>query len=401
MINAVALSIIITQTAIAVYLFNTLKLKNNFEKYLNAILVILFFHLGTKLFFLVGLKNTLLYSKNASGFSLSYGPLLYIITTTYVRKWLPRKVKLMHLLPFVICTLIYFVNCAGCLGHALPSSFMITYSAVYQWVMIVSMTVYPFLSLRELKKHTGADETIAMPGVRLLRQFAIVLLAGIATGVGAVIYYLIKTGHVFDMCIVIHLYLAAMPVLILRYKMQILGTTATAPVKQSAAESVKETINIISQHGSIINVPVHEEIAANINIAEKKYTKSGVDEKMLDKYEEALKLFMKKTKIYLEPEISLEQLAAKTNIPKHHLTQLLNERFGKNFYTFINEHRITEAMEKLQHDRNLNILSLAYDCGFNSKSSFNTYFKKVTGLTPSAYRKEHNPSHMAEAEQMA
>jgi AraC-like DNA-binding protein len=74
---------------------------------------------------------------------------------------------------------------------------------------------------------------------------------------------------------------------------------------------------------------------------------------------------------------------------RHHLTQLLNEKLEKNFYSFINEYRIGEAIDRLNDPAlQVNILSLAFDCGFNSKSSFNNYFKKITGSTPTAYRKQ-------------
>jgi AraC-like DNA-binding protein len=74
---------------------------------------------------------------------------------------------------------------------------------------------------------------------------------------------------------------------------------------------------------------------------------------------------------------------------RHHLTQLLNEKVEKNFYTFINEYRIGEAIDRLNDPSlQVNILSLAFDCGFNSKSSFNNYFKKITGHTPTSYRKQ-------------
>lgn len=417
MINAVTLSIIITQTLIAVYLFNTLKLKDHFEKYLNAILVIFFFHVGTKLFLLVGLKNIFLYNNNASGFGLSYGPLLYAVTHNYIRKPLQRKIMVVHMLPFVACTLIYFISCAGYLSHILTPAFIISYSSAYQWVIVASMVIYPILCLQKIKQHTIAYATTVTvnPAAKLLRQLAFVMLGGIATGLLVALYFIIKTGyHVFDLRIVIYTFLAAMPVLILRYKMQVLAS-GTLVVKQSnagnfAANAMAEVVNnaVIDTTPAveIVNAAIQPETlrsaeAGIAGITEKRYIKSGVDDKMMDKYEVTVRQFMQKTKVYLDPEMSLEQLAAKANIPKHHITQLLNERFGKNFYAFINEYRIAEAMERLKTDGNLNILSLAYDCGFNSKSSFNTYFKKVTGLTPSAYKKQYSTHAGVEINEMA
>src|SRR5258705_9829479 len=119
MISIITLSCVIAQTLIAIYLFNILKFKDDFEKTLNAILVILFFHLGTKFFILVILKDPFLYDHNASGFELSYGPLLYIAAHIFTRNQLPMRSVLFHIARFVLCTLIYFVNGVAHLFHTI------------------------------------------------------------------------------------------------------------------------------------------------------------------------------------------------------------------------------------------------------------------------------------------
>ncbi len=70
----------------------------------------------------------------------------------------------------------------------------------------------------------------------------------------------------------------------------------------------------------------------------------------------------------------------------------INIEFNKNFYNYINYHRIRYA-EKFLKDHNKKdetILTIAYNSGFQSKTSFNNYFKKINGMTPSEYRKSHN-----------
>lgn len=92
---------------------------------------------------------------------------------------------------------------------------------------------------------------------------------------------------------------------------------------------------------------------------------------------------------YLNSNLALPELAAKANLSTHHLSQLLNERLGKNFFDFVNEYRIAEVKRKLRDPAfaHLKIEELAYGCGFNSKSAFNTAFRKFTGITPSEFRK--------------
>ncbi|MGC4037628.1 MAG: AraC family transcriptional regulator [Chitinophagaceae bacterium] len=375
MISSIILSCIIAQTLIAIYLVSILKLKTDFEKTLNAILVILFFHLGTKFFILVILKNKFLYENNASGFGLSYGPLLYIATRIFDRKPLAIRAIIYHMMPFVLCTLIYFVNGAGYLFHTISADFINSYAFIYQWFVAVSLLVYPVLSLMQLRNYDGAKNESLTLQSNLLKNISVVMLIGIISGLSGALVHYIRTGfHDFDVRLIPYISLAAIPVLILRYKMKDLNAPVAIALTQ--IEQVPAFVNELSQQDLL---------------PEKRYRKSALDEEMMDKYELSLNKFIQKTKIYLEPEISLEELSAKSGIPKHHLTQLLNERLQKNFYSFINEYRIAEAVEKLKNsNETINILSLAYDCGFNSKSSFNNYFKKVTGFTPSAYRKEHN-----------
>ena len=74
-------------------------------------------------------------------------------------------------------------------------------------------------------------------------------------------------------------------------------------------------------------------------------------------------------------------------IHPNHLSQIINELEGKNFYEFVNQYRIEEFKRLVSFPKNhqFTLLSLAFECGFNSKSSFNRYFKKSTGQTPSQY----------------
>lgn len=123
---------------------------------------------------------------------------------------------------------------------------------------------------------------------------------------------------------------------------------------------------------------------------EKRYQKSGLKESSADKLEKKLKEIMEKEKLYLDESFSLPKLADIMDVSQNHLSQLINERFKQNFYDFVNAYRV-EEFKRLAQDpkkKHLTLLSLAFDAGFNSKSSFNKYFKKMTGQTPSAYVKK-------------
>jgi AraC-like DNA-binding protein len=89
------------------------------------------------------------------------------------------------------------------------------------------------------------------------------------------------------------------------------------------------------------------------------------------------------------PNLSLRALAEQVEIHPNKLSWLLNEKLGKNFNEFINFYRI-EYFKKLalnSENSHISLIGLAYESGFNSKTVFNTYFKKETGMTPKEYLK--------------
>jgi len=111
-----------------------------------------------------------------------------------------------------------------------------------------------------------------------------------------------------------------------------------------------------------------------------------------DKQEMLAKLerVIKEEKPYFKPDLTLNQLAEQCEIPVHHLSQILNTDIKLNFYNYISKLRVEEAKIMLSNPENkkLTILEILYEVGFNSKSVFNTAFKKHTGMTPTAYRKQ-------------
>ncbi len=104
---------------------------------------------------------------------------------------------------------------------------------------------------------------------------------------------------------------------------------------------------------------------------------------------EQLKQLMDEDEIYLNPSLSLRELAQSLQIHPNKLSWLINENLGKNFNEYINSWRLTAFQQKALDPENSNItlLGLAYESGFNSKSVFNEFFKRSTGLTPRAWLK--------------
>ena len=119
----------------------------------------------------------------------------------------------------------------------------------------------------------------------------------------------------------------------------------------------------------------------------RKYQKSGLKPPDMELIVKAMDTLMEGKKLYLDPELTIDQVAGELTIPRHHLTQSLNMVSGKNFYTYINEWRLKAFLRRLDDPKyhDFTLLANAYDCGFNSKSTFNSVFKRTTGVTPSAY----------------
>ncbi|HUX97648.1 MAG TPA: AraC family transcriptional regulator [Bacteroidales bacterium] len=119
-----------------------------------------------------------------------------------------------------------------------------------------------------------------------------------------------------------------------------------------------------------------------------KYARSGLKESQAETYLEKLINYVESEKPYLNRDLSIHDLSQLTDIPRHYLTQILNERHGKSFFLFINEYRVKEVIERFEDPKNnsFTILAIAYDSGFNSKTTFNSIFKSQTGMTPSKYR---------------
>jgi len=115
------------------------------------------------------------------------------------------------------------------------------------------------------------------------------------------------------------------------------------------------------------------------------------------KEESSLKIaitdFMEKHKPFLRQDLTLQELAKLLKISPHKLSVTINSEFDETFFNFVNRYRVAYAQKALLNFPSRGVTEIFYDAGFSSKSSFNTAFRKITGNTPSAYRKLHLNSH--------
>ena len=135
------------------------------------------------------------------------------------------------------------------------------------------------------------------------------------------------------------------------------------------------------------NVLTKETPVWNEPDTKKKYQKSSLTAEEATRIHQQLQQFMLKDKLFKDPELSLGQLAEMLNIHSNVLSQVINSFEDKIFYDYINGLRIEEFKTLVTNPDNqqYTLLSLAYECGFNSKTAFNRNFKKNTGFSPTEY----------------
>jgi AraC-like DNA-binding protein len=121
----------------------------------------------------------------------------------------------------------------------------------------------------------------------------------------------------------------------------------------------------------------------------KKYEKSTLTLERGDAYLKRLLELMEKERPYTDGDLTLQKLAKTLAISPHHLSQMINEQLNQNFFDFVNLYRIGEAKRMLRDParKHFSILTISEEVGFNSKSAFNTAFKKHVNMTPSEFRK--------------
>ena len=123
--------------------------------------------------------------------------------------------------------------------------------------------------------------------------------------------------------------------------------------------------------------------------AEGRYEGSTLTVRQLDRLEKELAELMANARPYLDPQLSRQQLAEQLGLPPKDLSRLVNERFRQNFFDFVNSYRVAEfqRLAGKKENQRLTLLAIAFEAGFNSKTTFNTAFKKRTGMTPAEYKR--------------
>ena len=142
--------------------------------------------------------------------------------------------------------------------------------------------------------------------------------------------------------------------------------------------------SLLLQYANLPNTGTEFIEDAEIIEFENVQTQAREDDSLIAVWKPAIKQLLEEGKAYEDPELSLTQLAKALKTNPSVLSKVINQGFGQNFNDFINDYRIAAVKQKLQAGeyKTQTLLGIAYDCGFNSKATFNRAFKKATGVTP-------------------
>lgn len=295
----------------------------------------------------------------------------YVVSVCYSDFKL-RSRHLLHLIPFVVANLIllpryYLVDVASKISFLQnhQDMFELMFNHVLLHIQIFAYLVAAFMLLKKAKKlylenHAGAS----ISAYNWLFQFTIAITAFYSIALLKNIFKFSDYPNISEWMI-IGLFL-----------FQLLVITWYL-------------FKALNNPGLFRNVDSKLKLVADIITEEQN---SVITEGNEEDYEEELarlKDYMIQQKPFLNSSLTIQDISDELEITVRELSLLINHRLGQHFFDFINSYRIEQAMAILQNKEKskVTILEILYEVGFNSKSSFNTAFKKHAGVTPTAYRK--------------
>ena len=153
--------------------------------------------------------------------------------------------------------------------------------------------------------------------------------------------------------------------------------------RQSAVFNARE-LAVIEPEG-----PAQPPVAETGDRPRPRYEKSGLGEEQAQEIAAALRTYVAQQEHITDPDLSLTRMADALGYAPHQLSEVLGKHLRTSFYDLVNQQRVELVKARLTDPAydHLTILAIAYECGFNAKSTFNTAFKKYTGQTPSAYKR--------------
>lgn len=299
-------------------------------------------------------------------FPFIHGPMLYLYTATLTNQVKFSKIQLVHFIPAVLVVLVFLeffildenakLKVYENKGIDFQTRFQINYL-----FMKISGVVYIFWSQILLFRHK--KNIVAQ--FSNIEKINLYWLQYLIVGVSLVWIFILFNGAVNYLYIVVSIF-----VIFMGY----FGINQVGIF--NSQNSYKEELEFSFNE--------NEENLSEENI---KYKKSGLNPVKAKEIYNQLSKKMEEEELFLNPDLNLVELAQILEVHPNYLSQVINSHEGKNFYDYINEKRIHKfiSLIKIPENKKYTLLSIAYECGFNSKSAFNRQFKKVTNQTPTEF----------------
>lgn len=300
---------------------------------------------------------------------LLQGPFLFLYTSALTNQNRNKKYNLLHFLPFGIAILFLMpffslsfeekLNVYENEGKGYENLILILYSTI-----LLSGIVYALLSLQKLSKHRkNISDQFSFNEKINLRWLQYLILGSSIIWI-VVIFY--EDEYIFSVVV---------------FYLMFIGYFGIKQVGIFTNQTISEN--------SVLTISSNENIEVEIVSEKIKYEKSGLSASELQSIHQKLIEIMANEKLYKNPDLTLAELSQKLNVHQNVLSQVINSAERKNFYDYINLQRVEEFQKLilLPENEKFTLLSVAFECGFNSKTAFNRNFKKATGLSPSEYLK--------------
>ncbi len=307
---------------------------------------------------------------------LTFGPFLFLYTKYLLyRRFFFKTRDFIHFVPFIIFTILYF---AVLKDNVVFDDHLVFIKDGYTFVRMIyavtflgSVSYYTFLTLKILGRHRKQlkdrfsyfSESNELNWLYILTAiFSLTYV--LYFGLGA--YNILTKQAYFDIAYTSDIFLT-----IMAFSVSYFGIKQPYLFKIVPEETDEETPKSTKESES-----------------KEKYKNSNLSEEQKEEYIAHIFAFMDAERPFMNAELTVQDLSKQLNISRHHLTEILNNDIGKNFFTFINEYRVAEVKRRLLDPKfeHLTIVAIAFESGFNSKSTFNSIFKQNTEMTPSQWK---------------
>lgn len=292
-----------------------------------------------------------------------YGPIIYFFTKSIIKdQTLTNFGK--HAIPFV-----FFLPLNLVFSFSIGEDLMNILDLIIYEGFILQLLWYSIAAIKKVKQYLILEKDLIANEKNSLRWLSQLLILLLFT-------YLFSFGisHllIFEVLTIPNLYLyiqipSALVIYWLSYK-AVIESTSLFFIKKHSKRS-KNKLEKNDQIGI--------------------YEKSGLTKSKAHLIAQQLSILMEQKKLYLNNSLTITDLSQNLQISRNHLTQVINQVYGKNFYRFVNEYRVQAAQKLLIdiHYKSYTLSAIGLEAGFNSKISFNNNFKKITSMTPSEWRK--------------